>query len=226
VRKNGYPIEFYSVTTADCYILQLHRIPFGKKSPKVKGQKRPVVYLQHGLFCSSDDWVISSPDKSLRKIFFYFLSKAWCYFIYFSNFIYLFVSFLTLSIQIQNIVLGTLIVYNTICRLKLMYVDKLSIMGFFQSEINNTFIRSSAVMVHRLTKLFNKIERFVFKRNVFLSFLFSLHLGRCRLRRLDGQLPRQQVLQKTLHSQPEWKTILEFQANHQFENNLNSRRLI
>ena len=36
IRRNGYPVEAYSVTTKDCYILELHRIPFGKNSPKIK----------------------------------------------------------------------------------------------------------------------------------------------------------------------------------------------
>jgi hypothetical protein len=36
IRGNGYPVEAYSVTTEDCYILKLHRIPYGKNSPKIK----------------------------------------------------------------------------------------------------------------------------------------------------------------------------------------------
>jgi hypothetical protein len=66
VAREGYPIETHTVVTEDCYILQMHRIPFGKKSPHVKGEEpRPVVYLQHGLLCSSADWVMGAPEKSL-----------------------------------------------------------------------------------------------------------------------------------------------------------------
>ena len=66
VAKEGYPIETHTVITEDCYILQMHRIPFGKKSPHVKGEDpRPAVYLQHGLLCSSADWVMGAPEKSL-----------------------------------------------------------------------------------------------------------------------------------------------------------------
>ena len=36
---------------------------------------RPVVYLQHGLLCSSADWVIAIPEKSLGTNLF-FLKKS------------------------------------------------------------------------------------------------------------------------------------------------------
>ena len=55
------------VTTEDCYILEMHRIPFGKHSPIVAGQIRPAVLLMHGLLCSSADWVIPYPEKGLGK---------------------------------------------------------------------------------------------------------------------------------------------------------------
>jgi hypothetical protein len=48
--------------TDDGYILTLHRIP----SSKGKAQKPPVL-LQHGLLCSSADWVISGPGDGLGK---------------------------------------------------------------------------------------------------------------------------------------------------------------
>jgi hypothetical protein len=35
VAREGYPIETHTVTTEDCYILQMHRIPYGKNSPQV-----------------------------------------------------------------------------------------------------------------------------------------------------------------------------------------------
>ena len=68
VAKEGYPIETHTVITEDCYILEMHRIPYGKNSRHVQGEKpRPAVYLQHGLLCSSADWVMGAPDKSLGK---------------------------------------------------------------------------------------------------------------------------------------------------------------
>merc|ERR1712241_713817 len=48
----GYPAERHEVTTDDCYILALHRIPGEGK----------VVFLQHGLIDSSAAWVIAGPD--------------------------------------------------------------------------------------------------------------------------------------------------------------------
>jgi len=48
----GYPAEIHPVTTKDCYILELHRIPGDGK----------VVFLQHGLIDSSAAWVIAGPD--------------------------------------------------------------------------------------------------------------------------------------------------------------------
>ena len=65
IAKLGYPSETHEVITEDGYILQMHRIPFGKNSPLVEGVERPAVYLQHGLLCSSADYVMGIPEKSL-----------------------------------------------------------------------------------------------------------------------------------------------------------------
>ena len=52
--------------TEDGYILALHRIPHGKGAdPAVQ---RPVIFVQHGLLCSSADWVVSDPAKGLGYI--------------------------------------------------------------------------------------------------------------------------------------------------------------
>jgi len=64
IAREGYPAETYTVTTEDCYILEMHRIPHGKNDIK-DNKTRPVVYLQHGLLCSSADWVMGSSDNSL-----------------------------------------------------------------------------------------------------------------------------------------------------------------
>lgn len=75
----------------DCYFLEMHRIPHGKDNPPAEGEIRPgiggsfliflnmyffnsrsfhvpAVYLQHGLLCSSADWVMGIPSKSLGYI--------------------------------------------------------------------------------------------------------------------------------------------------------------
>ena len=47
----------------------MHRIPYGKgQNETEKRGKRPAVYLQHGLLCSSADWVMGIPQKSLGMI--------------------------------------------------------------------------------------------------------------------------------------------------------------
>src|SRR5688572_3982294 len=44
LRKYGYPVEVHDITTADGYILQAHRIPYGKLSGA--SANKPVVWLQ------------------------------------------------------------------------------------------------------------------------------------------------------------------------------------
>ncbi|CAH2088382.1 unnamed protein product [Euphydryas editha] len=67
VSSAGYPIEKHRATTSDGYILQLHRIPAGKriarKAYSAKGKK--AVLIGHGLLGSSGDFVIMGPEKSL-----------------------------------------------------------------------------------------------------------------------------------------------------------------
>ncbi|VDN25560.1 unnamed protein product [Gongylonema pulchrum] len=76
---HGYPVQVFEALTIDGYILQLHRIPFGRngtfipRNPEnfffLKKRKRPVVFLQHGLLGSSADWVTNLPNESLGKYF-------------------------------------------------------------------------------------------------------------------------------------------------------------
>lgn len=67
VSSAGYPVEKHRATTSDGYILQLHRIPAGKriarKAYSAKGKK--AVLIGHGLLGSSGDFVIMGPEKSL-----------------------------------------------------------------------------------------------------------------------------------------------------------------
>ena len=73
IENAGYPCETQIVETEDCYILQMHRIPYGRhNSVLAPGKTRPVVFLQHGLEGDSSNWVISYdyPEKSLGKLFY------------------------------------------------------------------------------------------------------------------------------------------------------------
>ncbi|KYN08590.1 PREDICTED: lipase 3-like [Cyphomyrmex costatus] len=60
IRRAGYPAEAHIIQTQDGYLLTLHRIPGNK-------DQLPVL-LQHGLLCSSADWVIAGKDKGLAFI--------------------------------------------------------------------------------------------------------------------------------------------------------------
>ncbi|PZC72687.1 hypothetical protein B5X24_HaOG200585 [Helicoverpa armigera] len=62
-QKYQYPIEEYIVPTDDGYVLTVFRIPPKKQVRDV--QKRPVVFLMHGILGSADDWLLMGPEKSL-----------------------------------------------------------------------------------------------------------------------------------------------------------------
>nr|CAG4708304.1 unnamed protein product [Naegleria fowleri] len=80
VREQGFPIEKHETVTSDGYVLQMHRIPHGdldslKYFPdeillddeleRRKNQKRPVVFIQHGVLNSSSAWLIGGKKHSL-----------------------------------------------------------------------------------------------------------------------------------------------------------------
>ena len=56
--KYGYSMETHKVKTDDGYILGVHRIPKGG----------PVVFLMHGIFGSSDDFVIAGPANGFAYL--------------------------------------------------------------------------------------------------------------------------------------------------------------
>ncbi|CAG7825090.1 unnamed protein product, partial [Allacma fusca] len=64
IRRFGYPVESHEVTTSDGYILTLFRIPSSNKAVVPKVDKEPVL-VQHGLLCSSDDWLFVEPESNL-----------------------------------------------------------------------------------------------------------------------------------------------------------------
>ncbi|CAK1549662.1 unnamed protein product [Leptosia nina] len=70
IRKYGYPCEIHRVYTEDKYVLEMHRVPYGKEN-SVR-ENRPVVFLQHGLLSSSAEFVLMRPDKGLA----YLLAEA------------------------------------------------------------------------------------------------------------------------------------------------------
>jgi len=63
IQHRGYPVEIHRVTTADHYVLELHRIPHGRL-PYAKTSGRPVL-LQHGVFSSSASWLINPTNSAL-----------------------------------------------------------------------------------------------------------------------------------------------------------------
>lgn len=67
VERQGYPIEEHvNIQTEDGYLLDIHRIPHGKDNGNETN--KPVVFLMHGLLCSSADWVNMGPEKALAYI--------------------------------------------------------------------------------------------------------------------------------------------------------------
>lgn len=63
IRHWNYPVETYNSITEDGYVLILHRIPFGRKG--YHSGPRPIVFLQHGLLCTSSVWIMNLPHQSL-----------------------------------------------------------------------------------------------------------------------------------------------------------------
>ncbi|CAK1542450.1 unnamed protein product [Leptosia nina] len=67
ITSAGYPVNKHRVTTSDGYILQIYRIPAGRRTARrtdnVKGKK--AVLLVHGLLGSSDNFLLMGPDRSL-----------------------------------------------------------------------------------------------------------------------------------------------------------------
>lgn len=75
ISNHNYPVEEHTVHTPDDYILTIYRIP---DSPNLRGTanstavartSKPVVFLQHGILCASDDWILNGPDTSLAYMF-------------------------------------------------------------------------------------------------------------------------------------------------------------
>lgn len=66
--RDGYPVSTFEVITNDSYILNIFRIPYSPKSigRNYNGtENKPVVFIQHGLWCSSDCWILNGHENSL-----------------------------------------------------------------------------------------------------------------------------------------------------------------
>lgn len=61
--EHGYATEEHNVVTPDGYILKVFRIRGSPSSPPAEG--KPVVFIQHGLLCSSADWLVMGKDRAI-----------------------------------------------------------------------------------------------------------------------------------------------------------------
>ncbi|GMF50029.1 unnamed protein product [Phytophthora fragariaefolia] len=71
IQARGYEVELHKITTADRYVLTMHRIPKSYdevQSGSAAAANKPVVILQHGLLDSSYTWVLNYRDQSLAFI--------------------------------------------------------------------------------------------------------------------------------------------------------------
>ncbi|KAH8361092.1 hypothetical protein KR200_004161, partial [Drosophila serrata] len=64
IKDHGYPAERHYVTTEDGYIISLFRIPYSHNLQN-QDEKKPIVFLQHGLLSSSDGWISLGPDDAM-----------------------------------------------------------------------------------------------------------------------------------------------------------------
>ncbi|XP_046748745.1 lipase 3-like [Diprion similis] len=66
ISHHGYAVERHYVRTEDGYILQMHRIPAIRTTPR--STSRGVVFLMHGLCGSSAAYVLLGPGKALAYV--------------------------------------------------------------------------------------------------------------------------------------------------------------
>lgn len=65
IQYYNYPVEVHEIMTEDGYILETHRIPYGRFGVQVP--KRGAVILYHGMLCSSACWILLGPGRALRN---------------------------------------------------------------------------------------------------------------------------------------------------------------
>ncbi|CAL7949363.1 unnamed protein product [Xylocopa violacea] len=69
INVHGYQSEIHNVITDDGYILEIHRLPYGRANcnRNLANAKWPIL-IQHGLAGSSADWVLLGPKRGLAYI--------------------------------------------------------------------------------------------------------------------------------------------------------------
>ena len=65
IRDAGFEGREHKVVTPDGYILKVHRL---HRLHTEHSKPGPVVFLQHGLFSSSADWVIGDRTKAFGNL--------------------------------------------------------------------------------------------------------------------------------------------------------------
>ncbi|XP_063899720.1 lipase 3-like [Helicoverpa armigera] len=63
IKFDGYQPETHHVTTPDGYILEMHRIPYGRYANNTS-EDRPVVFVMHGLMGASQGFILLGPEYS------------------------------------------------------------------------------------------------------------------------------------------------------------------
>ncbi|XP_013106001.1 lipase 3 [Stomoxys calcitrans] len=64
IKGHGYPAETHQTITEDGYIITMFRIPYSHKLQN-QDKYRPIVLIQHGLFSSSDGWMLNGPNDGI-----------------------------------------------------------------------------------------------------------------------------------------------------------------
>ena len=68
--SKGYPCDDYTVQTEDGFLIGLQRIRHGlgeEDARRGNEEKKPVVFLQHGLLCSSTNWLTNLVNESFGE---------------------------------------------------------------------------------------------------------------------------------------------------------------
>lgn len=55
------------MVTDDGYVLEIHRIPYGRAGAISSKPNKRVVFIQHGLLASSSCWILAGVERSLGK---------------------------------------------------------------------------------------------------------------------------------------------------------------
>ena len=67
IESRGYTVEEHYAVTKDGFVLNMQRIPRGRKDD-VTSEPKPVVFLQHGLLATSSCFVFGEPDSSMAYV--------------------------------------------------------------------------------------------------------------------------------------------------------------